>query len=62
GAVARTPLRLPAVEEAVIGATAPEAAAAVESVPCLCSPLPQTGYKAALLRDTVRDALERALE
>ncbi|WP_343233609.1 FAD binding domain-containing protein [Streptomonospora sp. PA3] len=62
GAVARTPLRLTAVEEALIGATGPEdAAAAVAGVPDLCSPLPQTGYKAALLRDTVRDALERAL-
>ncbi|GAA1771193.1 FAD binding domain-containing protein [Streptomonospora arabica] len=63
GAVARTPLRLPEVERALVGASGPDAAAAaVAPVPALCSPLPQTGYKAVLLRDTVRDALERALE
>ncbi|MDA0566742.1 FAD binding domain-containing protein [Streptomonospora sp. S1-112] len=62
GAVARTPLRLPEVEEALIGATGPEAAAgAVEGVVGRCAPLPRNGYKAALLRDTVRDVLERAL-
>ncbi|GAB3456621.1 xanthine dehydrogenase family protein subunit M [Streptomonospora sediminis] len=62
GAVARTPIRLPEVEQAIIGARNPrEAAAAVAGVPAMCSPLPQTGYKAPLLRDTVRDALERAL-
>ncbi|MDA2811434.1 FAD binding domain-containing protein [Nocardiopsis sp. RSe5-2] len=63
GAVARTPVRLGEVEAALEGAPADpsEAAKAVEGLPGQCSPLPGTRYKATLLRDTVRDALERAL-
>ncbi|WP_278248943.1 FAD binding domain-containing protein [Streptomonospora litoralis] len=63
GAVARTPIRLPEVESALVGTagSAQDAATAVAGVPALCSPLPQTGYKATLLRDTVLDVLERAL-
>ncbi|WP_017555677.1 FAD binding domain-containing protein [Nocardiopsis baichengensis] len=63
GAVARAPVRLKEVEAALEGAPADpaEAAKAVEGVPGRCSPLPGTRYKATLLRDTVRDALERAL-
>lgn len=66
GGVARTPLRLPEVEAALVGAvpgTPPESGLdrALESVADLCSPLPATGYKVDLLRATVRDVVERAL-
>ncbi|MBX9387874.1 FAD binding domain-containing protein [Streptomonospora nanhaiensis] len=62
GAVARTPLRLPEVEEALIGATGPEAVPdAIAGLAERCAPLPGTGYKVALLSGTVRDVLERAL-
>ncbi|GAA1111709.1 FAD binding domain-containing protein [Nocardiopsis composta] len=63
GGVARAPVRLPDVEAALVGGAAgPSAAAgAVAGLPGRCSPLPGTRYKATLLRDTVRDVLERAL-
>ncbi|MFW5417876.1 FAD binding domain-containing protein [Nocardiopsis sp. CNT-189] len=63
GGVARAPVRLPEVEAALVGGAAdPSAAAeAVAGLPGRCSPLPGTRYKATLLRDTVRDALEQAL-
>ncbi|WP_331727906.1 FAD binding domain-containing protein [Streptomyces sp. NBC_00158] len=62
GGVARVPLRLPEVEASLIGRDArPEVlAAAAATVLARCRPLPQTGYKAALFRDTVLEALERA--
>ena len=60
GGVANTPLRLPAVEHALEGERpSPEAIArAASAVVQRCSPLPQTAYKVAQLRETVRDALE----
>ncbi|MFD4243973.1 FAD binding domain-containing protein [Streptomyces sp. NPDC058525] len=62
GGVARVPLRLPEVEAALIGreATPGQLAAAAAKVLTRCRPLPQTGYKAALFRDTVLEALEQA--
>ncbi|MEU8779321.1 FAD binding domain-containing protein [Streptomyces sp. NPDC048606] len=62
GGVARVPLRLPEVETALIGrGHDPDSlAAAAATVLARCRPLPQTGYKAALFRDTVLEALERA--
>ena len=62
GGVARTPLRLPEVEAALVGADATPAAlqSAAASATARCTPLPQTGYKVALLRDTVLEVLERA--
>ncbi|WP_435106883.1 FAD binding domain-containing protein [Nocardiopsis synnemataformans] len=67
GGVARTPLRLPEVEAALVGACAGQAldegvAGALEGLADLCSPLPATGYKVGLLSATVRDVLERALD
>ncbi|MFC3995865.1 FAD binding domain-containing protein [Nocardiopsis sediminis] len=61
GGVARTPLRLSGVEEALAGRRLTQNAItdAVSGVTALCSPLAQTGYKAGLLRDTVRHVLER---
>ncbi|MFD3683996.1 FAD binding domain-containing protein [Nocardiopsis sp. NPDC058631] len=66
GGVARTPLRLPGVESALVGslpgrAPGPEVADALAGLAELCSPLPSTGYKVDLLRATVLDVLERAL-
>lgn len=66
GGVARTPLRLPEVEESLLGAVpgaglGPGVAAALESLSRRCEPLPATGYKVPLLAGTVRDAAERAL-
>ncbi|MEV2276962.1 FAD binding domain-containing protein [Nocardiopsis sp. NPDC049922] len=66
GGVARTPLRLPRVESALVGAVPgvePGAAfvAALDGLADLCSPLPATGYKVPLLRETVRAGVERAL-
>jgi xanthine dehydrogenase YagS FAD-binding subunit len=66
GGVARTPLRLPGVEEALLGAapgTALDAGAdaALAALADLCDPLPATGYKVELLAGTVRAAVERAL-
>ncbi|MCX4777740.1 FAD binding domain-containing protein [Streptomyces sp. NBC_01264] len=62
GGVARVPLRLPEVETVLIGreATPELLAAAAETVLARCRPLPQTGYKATLFRDTVLEVLERA--
>ncbi|MGP3683525.1 FAD binding domain-containing protein [Streptomyces sp. IBSNAI002] len=62
GGVARVPLRLPEVEAALIGreATPGQLAAAASRVLTRCRPLPQTGYKATLFRDTVLEALEQA--
>ncbi|MFF1412410.1 FAD binding domain-containing protein [Streptomyces sp. NPDC058289] len=62
GGVARVPLRLPEVEAALIGreATPEVLAAAAATVLARCRPLPQTGYKTTLFRDTVLEVLERA--
>ncbi|MFD9466525.1 FAD binding domain-containing protein [Streptomyces sp. NPDC060027] len=62
GGIARTPLRLPAVEAALVGrsATAENLLAAAEEATHGCSPLPHTQYKVELLRDTVLEVLERA--
>ncbi|WP_159943225.1 MULTISPECIES: xanthine dehydrogenase family protein subunit M [unclassified Nocardiopsis] len=67
GGVARTPLRLPGVEAALTGARpgrhwGPEVEESLAALADLCSPLPATGYKVDLMRATVRDVLERALE
>ncbi|MFL1432755.1 MULTISPECIES: FAD binding domain-containing protein [unclassified Nocardiopsis] len=66
GAVARTPLRLPEVEDALAGARTgtapgPEVAAALDAVAARTTPLPGTRYKTALLRATLLDTVERAL-
>ncbi|MFD6099944.1 FAD binding domain-containing protein [Nocardiopsis flavescens] len=66
GSVARVPLRLPEVEEALAGAAldtgpGPRVAAALEAVAARTSPLPGTRYKAELLRATLLDTVERAL-
>lgn len=62
GGVARVPLRLPEVEAALIGreATPEVLEAAAATVLARCRPLPQTGYKTTLFRDTVLEVLERA--
>lgn len=62
GGVARVPLRLPEVEDALTGreATPEVLAAAAATVLARCRPLPRTGYKAALFRNTVLEVLERA--
>ncbi|MFD9305333.1 FAD binding domain-containing protein [Streptomyces sp. NPDC060048] len=62
GGVARVPLRLTEVEAALIGreATPAALAAAAATVLARCRPLPQTAYKATLLRDTVLEVLEQA--
>lgn len=62
GGVARVPLRLTEVEAALIGreATPGALSAAAATVLARCRPLPQTGYKARLFRDTVLEALEQA--
>ncbi|MFB6511388.1 xanthine dehydrogenase family protein subunit M [Streptomyces virginiae] len=62
GGVARVPLRLTEVEAALIGreATPDVLAAAAETVLARCRPLPQTGYKATLFRNTVLEVLEQA--
>lgn len=62
GGVARTPLRLPEVEAALDGVviTGEALRAAAERVTDRCTPLPQTGYKVDLFRDTVLEVLERA--
>lgn len=62
GGVATIPLRLPAVEAAVVGSAAtPEAlAAAAEASTDGVTPLPRTGYKVDLLAATVLEVLERA--
>ncbi|MFE2329113.1 FAD binding domain-containing protein [Streptomyces sp. NPDC059385] len=62
GGVARVPLRLTEVEAALTGreATPELLAEAAATVLTRCRPLPQTGYKATLFRDTVLEVLERA--
>ncbi|MFJ8015817.1 FAD binding domain-containing protein [Streptomyces sp. NPDC096339] len=62
GGVARVPLRLTEVETALTGreATPELLAAAAATVLNRCRPLPQTGYKTTLFRDTVLEVLERA--
>ncbi|HEV2782569.1 MAG TPA: FAD binding domain-containing protein [Actinophytocola sp.] len=62
GGVARTPLRLSEVEAPLSGAkiTWDALRSAAERVTERCAPLPQTGYKVALFRDTVLEVLERA--
>jgi xanthine dehydrogenase YagS FAD-binding subunit len=62
GGVARTPLRLPEVEAALVGRPAAwdTLHAAAGQAMARCAPLPQTRYKVALLRDTVLEVLERA--
>ena len=67
GAVARTPLRLPEVEEALVGArpgTEPPGRVgdALSAWADRCSALLATGYKVPLLRGTLRDAIETALK
>jgi xanthine dehydrogenase YagS FAD-binding subunit len=61
GGVARTPLRLPEVAEALVGreATAEVLFAAASAALHRCAPLTQTAYKRNLLRDTVLEVLER---
>lgn len=67
GGVARTPLRLPGVERALVGSApgqAPGAAVveALEKLAEVCSALPATGYKVPLLRATVQGVIEQALD
>ncbi|MFG2090324.1 FAD binding domain-containing protein [Spirillospora sp. NPDC048824] len=59
GGVARTPLLLPEVVEALLGEPATEetAAAAADLATARCDPLPQNAYKVALLRATLIDTL-----
>nr|WP_051061262.1 FAD binding domain-containing protein [Nocardiopsis prasina] len=66
GGVARTPLRLPGPERALVGAVPGRALdqgveRALEEVADLCSPLPATGYKVHLLQASVQSAIEQAL-
>ncbi|WP_221349942.1 FAD binding domain-containing protein [Streptomyces beigongshangae] len=63
GGVARTPVRLAAVETALVGRTAtPEVlATAAGHAGAGCTPLAQNGYKVPLLCATVLEVLERAL-
>ncbi|RKS08951.1 xanthine dehydrogenase YagS FAD-binding subunit [Nocardiopsis sp. Huas11] len=66
GGVARTPLLLPGVAEALVDAvpgSAPDEGvdAALAELADLCDPLPATGYKVDLLSATVRAAVEQAL-
>ena len=62
GGVARTPLLLPEVAEALIGrpATGDTLAAAADLATARCRPFPQTAYKVPLLRTTLTDALTAA--
>ncbi|MET3985758.1 FAD binding domain-containing protein [Streptomyces sp. PvR034] len=62
GGVARVPLRLTEVEASLIGREATPAvlASAASAVLGRCRPLPRTGYKVGLFRDTVLETLERA--
>ncbi|MFD7445056.1 hypothetical protein [Streptomyces sp. NPDC059909] len=63
GGIAHTPLRLPEVEEALLGreATPENLLTAVTAATARCTPLPGTRYKIELLRDTVLDVLEKAI-
>jgi xanthine dehydrogenase YagS FAD-binding subunit len=62
GGVANIPLRLPRVEAALLGQpVTPEVIARAAAVAGAgATPLPQTGYKVALLARTVLEALEQA--
>jgi xanthine dehydrogenase YagS FAD-binding subunit len=62
GGVARTPLRLTEVDAALAGTkiTWDGLVDAAGRVTGRCAPLPQTGYKVDLFRDTVLEVLERA--
>ncbi|WP_046472506.1 FAD binding domain-containing protein [Allosalinactinospora lopnorensis] len=64
GAVARTPVRLTEVEQALLGrpAASESLSEALDGSTARCSPLPQTGYKAGLLRATVQEVLEQTLD
>jgi xanthine dehydrogenase YagS FAD-binding subunit len=64
GGVATTPLRLPAVEAALLGQPAHEGtlARAAKLAAQGASPLPQTHYKVPLLEGTVLTGLEQALQ
>ncbi|MFC4531830.1 FAD binding domain-containing protein [Sphaerisporangium dianthi] len=58
GGVARVPLRLPEVENALLAGEPLERAAALAAA--RCTPTPQNAYKVALLTGTVLSALEQA--
>lgn len=62
GGVANVPLRLPQVEEALIGrsATTTTFEQAAQLAAANASPLPQTGYKVPLLSGTVLETVDRA--
>jgi xanthine dehydrogenase YagS FAD-binding subunit len=62
GGVARIPVRLGAVEAALVGQPPAEEvlAAAADRATAGCTPLRQTVYKVALLRGTMLEVLERA--
>ncbi|MEU8802697.1 FAD binding domain-containing protein [Spirillospora sp. NPDC048819] len=59
GGVARTPLLLPEVAEALLGkpATGETLAAAADLATARCTPLPRNAYKVAILRATLIDTL-----
>ncbi|MGI8335740.1 FAD binding domain-containing protein [Actinomadura scrupuli] len=63
GGIARTPLRLTEVEEALVGrpATAETIEAAAARAAGRCTPLPHTIRKVAVLEGTLLEALERSL-
>ncbi|MBR8742389.1 xanthine dehydrogenase family protein subunit M [Nocardiopsis sp. MG754419] len=66
GGVARTPLRLEALAETLVGAEPGRdlpvrVTEALSDLADLCSPLPATGYKVPLLQGTVRDVVETVL-
>jgi xanthine dehydrogenase YagS FAD-binding subunit len=62
GGVANTPLRLPEVEQAMLGQILSEQniANAAELATRRCKPLPNTGYKVPLLQSVISDALHQA--
>ncbi|MFT5195943.1 MAG: xanthine dehydrogenase YagS FAD-binding subunit [Candidatus Promineifilaceae bacterium] len=63
GGVAPVPMRLPKVEQALVGKIASEEnfASAAGMAADGASPLPQTGYKVTLLMNTVEETLLRAI-
>jgi xanthine dehydrogenase YagS FAD-binding subunit len=62
GGVANTPLRLPEVEQALLGQVLSEQniAQAAELATRRCKPLPNTGYKVPLMQSVISDALHQA--
>jgi xanthine dehydrogenase YagS FAD-binding subunit len=62
GGVANTPLRLPEVEQALLGQILSEQniANAAKLATRRCKPLPNTGYKVPLLQSVISDALHQA--